>query len=512
MKRSHRVFASLSVNIPIMVLAVLLTICVVPANGAPEPGTITIVLSQEPDSIDPTNNTRNMEGSVLMRNVIETLTEINSADGTIMPRLALSWEQIDKLTWHFSLRKGVKFHDGEDFNAKAVVFSIARLYDRKITSNTRDKLFDSFKMEGKALDSHTLEVKTDQFQPLMLVLMANLPISSPNTPMGKWTRNPIGTGPYKFVKWDAGSQIVLESFDGYWGKRGQVKKAVYLFRNQSAVRAAMVLLGEADLAPDIAIQDANNPDLDYSFLNSETTLLRFGGKWDPPFNDKRVRMALNYAVDRNAIRGSIFSKAVTPAAQVIVPGTLGYNPDLKVWPYDPQKAKQLLDEARKDGVPVDKEIMMIGRIGHYPGVVELLEALMTMYKTVGLNVKMKIVERGQYSTFQNKPYPPGLYIIERMHDNNKGDAAFSLFYHYHCDGNVSPVCDKTLDDLIKRAEVATGEQRRSLFQAALKRGDEEVPYVILFHMVGYSRVGKRINFKPSMATTTEIQLEHITFK
>jgi len=511
MKLGHLIYKALSGRILLSVLAILFTIGVVSANAAPEPGTITIVLSQEPDNLDPGNFMRNIEGSVLMRNVVETLTERDPNDGRIMPRLATSWEQIDKYTWRFSLRKGVKFHDGEDFNADAVIFSIKRIYDKKIVAVTRDKLFDSFNMEGKALDSHTLEIKTDKPQPLMPTLMAFLPICSPNTP-GKWTRSPIGTGAYKFVKWDAGTQIILERFDGYWGKRPQVKEAVYIWRTESAVRASMVLTGEADLSPDLAIQDANRPDMDFSFFNSETEMVRIGGNWDPPFNDIRVRMALNYAVDRNAIRGSVLSKDVVPATQIIVPSIFGYNPDLKVWPYDPQKAKQLLDEARKDGVPVDKEILLIGRIGHFPGVDELMEVLMSMYKAVGLNIKTKMIERGQYTTFQNKPYPPGLYLLERMHDNNKGDAAFSIFYQYHCNGNTSPMCDQTVDDLIERAQASTGEGRKSLFQAAIKRYYEEIiPDVMLYHMVGYARVGKRINFKPSMATTSEIQLQQITF-
>jgi peptide/nickel transport system substrate-binding protein len=513
MKLSHLIYKTFSGRILLMVLAIVCTLGIVPANSAPVPGTITIVLSQQPDNLDPGNNIRNIEGSIMMRNIIETLTERNPADSSIKPRLATSWKQIDAKTWHFNLKKGVKFHDGEDFNADAVIFSIKRIYDKKISAVTRDKLFSSFKMEGTALGNHKLEIKTDTFQPLMPTMMGQLPICSPNTQMGKWTRSPIGTGPYKFVKWDAGTQIVLERFDGYWGKRPQVKKAVYVWRKESSVRASMVLTGEADLAPDIAIQDANHPTMDYSFLNSETTILRIGGAWEPPLNDRRVRMALNYAIDRNSIRGSVLSKAVVPATQIIVPNIFGHNPDLKVWPYDPQKAKQLVDEARKDGVPVDKEILLIGRIGHYPGVDELLEVVMSMYKAVGLNVKPKLIERGQYSTFQNKPYPSGLYMIERQHDNNKGDAAFSIFYQYHCKGHTSVMCDKTVNDLIERAMGSTGEGRRSLFQAAFKRSHEEIiPDVLLFHMVGYARVGKRINFKPSMATTSEIQLEQITFK
>jgi peptide/nickel transport system substrate-binding protein len=326
-------------------------------------------------------------------------------------------------------------------------------------------------------------------------------------------RNPIGTGPYKFVRWDAGTQIILERFDGYWGKQPQVRKAVYVWRTESAVQAAMVLIGEADLAPSIAALDANRPDMDQSYFNAETTFLRIGGEWEPPFNDRRVRLALNYAVDRNAIRGSILSKDVIPATQMSVPTVAGYNPDLKVWPYDPQKARQLLAEARKDGVPVDKEILLVGRTGYFPGSNELMEALMTMYKAVGLNVKLKILETGVWRPYNFKPYPPGLYILQKSHDNDKGDAGFTIIYGYHCKGITSSMCDKKVDDLIEKAQVATGEERAILWQEAFKRIQEDIiPEVVLFHMMGYARVGKRINYKPSIATNSEVQLAQITFK
>jgi peptide/nickel transport system substrate-binding protein len=100
-----------------------------------------------------------------------------------------------------------------------------------------------------------------------------------------------------------------------------------------------------------------------------------------------------------------------------------------------------------------------------------------------------------------------------VHDNNYGDAAFTVFFNFHCRGNVSTMCDKTADDLIEKAQVSTGEERKSLWQAAFKRIQEDVvPNVMLFHMVAYARVGKRINYKPSMATNNEIQLAQITFK
>jgi peptide/nickel transport system substrate-binding protein len=514
MKLDHLTYESLLGRILWVVLTMLVTLCLAgPAGAALEPGTVTIVLYAEPDSVDPGNVTVSNVSRLMMKNVLEPLVDRNPEDNSIAPRLATAWKQVDANTWQFSLRKGVKFHDGENFNADAVLFNIKRLYDKRTNSQVARKFFSSFKLEGKALDSHTLELKTDKPEPLLLTLMGFLPMCSPATPLDKLTRNPIGTGPYKFAKWDAATQIVLERFDGYWGKQPQVKKGIYIWRGESSVRAAMVAIGEADLVPDIAVQDANRPDMDVSYLNSETTQLRFGGAWEPPLNDRRVRMALNYAIDRDAIRGSILSKDVVPATQVVVPSTFGHNPDLKVWPYDPKKAKQLLDEARKDGVPVDKEIVLVGRMGWYPGSNELMEAVLTMYRAVGLNVTLKMMEVGVHLTYGRKPYPSGLYVFQKSHDNDKGDAGFSVYYNYHCNGNYSVMCDKTVDDLIEKAQVATGEQRRNLWRTAFKRIHEEIiPDAMLFHLVAYTRIGRRINFKPSIATINEIPLEQITFR
>jgi peptide/nickel transport system substrate-binding protein len=512
MKLGRLICESPAGGILLGVLAILFTLGVGPANSASEPGTVTIVLDLEPASLDPGNTSDSAVARVSKNNILETLTDISRADGSIIPVLATSWKQVDATTWHFFLRRGVKFHDGEDFNADAITFNVKRLFDQIAGNRTRNKFFSSFKMEVKALDTYTVEFRTDKLQPLLPTLMTFMSICSPNTPLDKVIRNPIGTGPYKLTRWDAGMQIVMERFDGYWGKQPEVKKAIYIWRNESSVRAAMVEIGEADIAPNIAIQDAKRSDLDYSYPNSETSFLRIIGIWEPPLNDKRVRMALNLAIDRNAIRGSIFSKDVIPATQVIGPSAFGFNPDLKVWPYDPQKAKQLIDEARRDGVPVDKEISVIGRIAHFPNSGEMMEAVTSMLRAAGFNAKLRLLELSVALRYKDKPFPKiGPYLMLIQHDNVT-DAVFSAFY-FQCESPSGNVCDKKLDEVIEKAQVAMGNERKTLWQAAFKRIHEEViPDVVLFHMVGYSRVGKRINFKPTVATNNEVPLAQITFK
>ena len=145
--------------------------------------------------------------------------------------------------------------------------------------------------------------------------------------MGERTREPVGTGPYRFVSWTPGTSVVLERSADYWGEPPEVAKVTYVFRGESAVRAAMVAAGEADIAPNIAVQDATDPEMDFSYFNSETSSLRIDLS-KPPLDDLRVRKAINLAIDRDAMIGTIFSEDVVKATQMVVPSINGHNPDL----------------------------------------------------------------------------------------------------------------------------------------------------------------------------------------
>jgi peptide/nickel transport system substrate-binding protein len=279
----------------------------------------------------------------------------------------------------------------------------------------------------------------------------------------------------------------------------------------------MVKLGEADIAPSIAAQDATDPQLDHSFLNSETSFLRIDTTI-APLNDKRVRLALNYAFDRDSIRGSIVTKDNIDATQMVMPSIPGHNFELdkQVRHYDPAKAKQLLAEAKASGVPVDAEILLLGRPAGYPEAVEVMEAALTTYRAVGFNMKLKQLEPGEYAKWNNKPFPEGRgpSILQNSHDNSFGDPMFSLPYRYFCsDGNNSPMCDPKLDADINKIAQMSGDERYKGFQEIFKRMyDDYVAEVWGFHMVGYARVGSRVNFVPDVSTNNELRGEDVTFK
>ena len=485
-----------------------------PVAAQPAPDTVTVVLNEELDLVEPCMATRSNIGRVVLKNINEPLTEIDPTDGSVTPRLATSWEQVDEDTWRFKLQEGITFHDGAPFNAEAVKYSIERTLDPKLACEMAYKFFGGIKIDAVPVDEHTIDITATPPQPIMPTMMGVLAIVSTNTPRDAFTREPIGTGPYRFVDWQQGREIVIERFDDYWGERPEVARARYVFRSESPVRAAMVAAGEADIAPTIAGQDATDPKMDFSYPNSETTHVRID-TLVPPTDDRRVREALNLAIDREAIQGSILDKNVQLATQLVAPSINGHNPRLKPYPYDPDRAMQLLAEAKADGVPVDKQIRMVGRLNIYPAASETMEAFLAMFQAIGLQVDLQMLEVAQWDEIYTKPHDPNRppTLVQGMHDNNNGDAVFTVFNKYHSDGLQSAVKNEKLDGLIEKAQAATGDQRRELWQEVFRMIHEDViADVEMFHMVGYTRVNPRIVFKPSIATNSELQIAQIKFR
>ena len=182
--------------------------------------------------------------------------------------------------------------------------------------------------------------------------------------------------------------------------------------------------------------------------------------------------------------------------------------------YDPDRARALIEEAKADGVPVETEIVLIGRLGNYPNVTEVLEALQQMFADVGLNVKLEMVEVAEWVEHYSKPFAAGDVpaMVSAMHDNNRGDPVFSMYFKYDCDGLQSGICDEELDRLIETATAATGDARAEAWRAAFQKAHDLWADIFLFHMVGFSRVSERLDFKPTIATNSELQLSQIKFK
>ncbi|HET9394749.1 MAG TPA: ABC transporter substrate-binding protein, partial [Nitrospiraceae bacterium] len=351
-------------------------------------------------------------------------------------------------------------------------------------------------------------------------------IGYPNEPI-KVMNNSVGTGPYMIDHYTANSEIVLKRNPHYWGKKPQLDGARYVWRKESAVAAAMVKVGEAHVATNISHQDATDPKTDFAYPNSETNYLRIESLV-PPLNDKRVRLALNYAVDRQALHGAIIPKQAMIATQMVIPRIAGHNHalDKQRFEYSPDRAKKLLAEARAAGVKVDTPIDFLCRINQWENTTETCEAILAMYTAVGLNVKLRMLEVSlwvNHNTHPNKgPLTPeadakikgrGPVLLGHMHDNNVGDPVFSMNPKYACKAQTSSHCIPELDKKIEAAtQTPAGPQRTKLWEETMAMVHDNVLDVFLFHMVGFARVSPKINFVPTAATNSEILLEQITFK
>jgi peptide/nickel transport system substrate-binding protein len=322
---------------------------------------------------------------------------------------------------------------------------------------------------------------------------------------------PVGTGPYKLTAWNQGQDITLSAYDGYWGTKPSITDVKFVWRAESSVRAAMVDTGEASLAFGIAPQDATSP-LDKSYLNSEATFIRMDTRL-APFNDIRVRRAANLAIDRDALIGTVFSKDVQKSSQLNVPSIVGHSPNIQPWPYDPEKAKALLAEAKADGVPVDTEIVLYGRIGLYPNSAESLEAIQAMLQDVGFNVRVQMMEVKTWLDHLLKPFDDETQanMLQSQSDNALGDSVFTIAPKFRSDGNQSTLTDAKLDALIDKAATLTGEERRKTYEQAYEYIEGElVPYINLFYMVGTVRVAANVDYTPDVQSNNEIKLRKIT--
>ena len=473
---------------------------------------VTVVLGEEVDLMEPCMSTRSNIGRVLLQNISETLTELDVRGGGVQPRLAESWEQIDDDTWRFHLRQGVTFSDGSSFDAEDVKHSFERTQSDQNTCEI-SRYYEGIDMQFEVVDEHTLDITSDPAQPIMPLLMTLLTIVPSETPM-EFTRNPIGTGPYTMAEWNPGQNIRLERRDDYWGEAPEVSAAEYVFRSDEAVRAAMVETGEADIAPSISAIEADDPEMDFPYPNSETTYLRID-HGVAPLDDKRVRQALNLAIDREAFIGTILPEGAEMATAIVPPTTIGWNEEIEPWPYDPERARALLEEARADGVPVDTEISLIGRTGNFPGATEVYEALASMLRDVGFNIDLRMVEVAEHEQYYSKPFVTGEgpILVGAQHDNSRGDPVFSMFFKYDTEGRQSGISVEHVDELIAAATAATGEERAALWSEVFAYlHDEVVADVLLFHMVGFARVSPEIEFEPTIATNSQLQLAEIGLK
>lgn len=333
-------------------------------------------------------------------------------DGVMNPALATSWTQIDNTTWEFKLRAGVKFSNGEDFTAEDVKFTYDRIQasPQKLTQSTRIVTLDS----TEVVDPLTVRFHLKQPDPIWPGRTFSILISPQDyvKQVGdeQFGLKPVGTGPFVVKEFKADQSLSLDAWTGSW--RG-VPKAQHLDLSlvpEPAVRVTALQNGQLDAIRDppldlISQLQADNFRVD-ALPRWTVNLLEFGGQ--PILDDNLVRQALNYAVDKKAIADRVYFGYAKPAPGQMAPeGVFGYNPDIQAYPYDVEKAKQLLDQAgwvlpaggsirMKDGQPLHLRAEYAAGDAFNLGEGATTQAVAQFLKDVGVDVELIESERADY--------------------------------------------------------------------------------------------------------------------
>jgi peptide/nickel transport system substrate-binding protein len=297
-------------------------------------------------------------GKAASFHISETLLEFDEAANAVKPKLAESWDAAaDGLTYTFSLRQGVKFHDGTDFNADAVVTSLMRIYDENhpLHANGKNPLASFAPIQSvEKIDDYTVKIVASRKDPVFLWRMTLEPtyIQSPAALQlfgSDYTNHAVGTGPFRLMEFDAQTKIILERFDDYWGAKPVYKTLAFKINPDDQSKVADLLAGNVDVITrppaDQLEQLRNTPGLQvdvyplrwlgYLTLNSSV----------PPLDDARVRRAMNYAFDRDTL-SNVFNKGTTKSwASVWFEGAYAYEPNVTKYSLDPGAARTLLDQA-----------------------------------------------------------------------------------------------------------------------------------------------------------------------
>jgi len=381
-----------------------------------------IALAAEPTSIDPLYHTLNPNNQVA-RHIFDRLVH-QDARQRLVPGLALSWKPIGDAVWEFKLRPGVAFHDGAPLTPEDIIFSIGRA-DKVPNSPASFAIYTKAVKGIDVIDPLTLRIKTGTPYPLLPSDLSTIAIQEKRAVEGKGTEDfnkgtaAIGTGPYKFVEWVPGNRLVLERNDAYWGPKPDWAKVIMRPIPNNATRVAALLAGDVDFIENVPTADLarlkQNPAVRvvetvsnrviYLHLDSNRDQSPFvldnDGKplAKNPLKDRRVRLAISKAINRQAIVDRVMEGAAIPAGQLLPDGFFGVSPNLKPLAYDPEGAKQLLAEA---GYPDGFRLTLHSPNDRYVNDEKVAQAVAQMLSRVGIKTDVQAMPQAIYFTRASK--------------------------------------------------------------------------------------------------------------
>lgn len=458
--------------------------------------TLRVALDADIFGLDPTQPETNTQSA--LSNVFESLVDFDR-EMKLIPGLASRWSTPDDRTWVFVLREGVRFHDGSPLTAAAAAAAIS-LVKNAPGSGLTGML--SSVADAVPLDATRIRVTTRTPQPLLLHDLAHVPIVK-GTSLETVRVEPIGTGPYRVVRWVRGRELELERFDAYWGRKPPIARATFVVRESGEASMGALERREVDVArvpstlasrvsPAYTVRVSSGLATWFLWINS---LPGSGGRPNP-LADPRLRTAIDLAIDRRATARLATGRESSVADQLVPKTIFGYARELKPPPFDPSEARRRRAQAGPAG---DVPLVLWHRAGEgYTDVAALVAANL---RDVGFRVETRAVPWAELvDGFTKRRY--GLSIVEWVFDS--GDAGSFLRDTIHSrkldertgmlnPGFEDPEMDRLLDEALS---IFDGPTRLARFEELMSLAQRAVPAVPLYHQPNVWGAAKDLTWEP----------------
>jgi peptide/nickel transport system substrate-binding protein len=454
---------------------------------------IVIALQGEPTTLDPQfADDGNMRP--VSDNVFDKLLVLDGKTLQPIPCLAIEWERVSDITWQFTLRENVKFHNGEPFTAEDAVYSVKRIIDPTFNSQIAGN-FSTIK-DAKIINSNTILIITNGPDPILLKRLTLLDIVNKkymeSSPDNIINTKPVGTGPYQVIEWNRGEEIKIEKFNDYWGQKPNIQNVTYRFIQENSTRLAALKAGEINLAVNMlpeyleqlpAYKTANSIEFYFLRFNTIRGIMQ----------NKLIRQAVNYAIDKEAIVEALFLGSAIPArGQLAKEAYFGFNKNLDAYAFNPEKAKELLKEAGYKG----EVVQLISERGRWMKDGEISEAVASMISDVGINVKLTFLSWQQWlDTLFNLEKAPDIMF------SSNGNELFDMDRFYQAIIKTGgPQSAYSNPDIDKKIDVARNEmdpvKRQAMYEELAQLVYDDPFGVSLINLKSIWGISKDLEWEP----------------
>ena len=416
--------------------------------------------------------------------IYETL--VRNVGTTIEPWLAESWTTSeDELTWTFKLREGVTFHDGTPFNAEAVKYNIERFQNPAVAAPRASTVDMISKVE--VISEYEVALSTDEPYGPMLGQISNYNLSmmSPAA-LEKYgtdiSLHPCGTGALMIKEWIPGSSLVMTSYDGYWGEKSTIDNLTFKFVGEDSSRVMMLQSGDADVAPVAAAQISqieSDPNVAVQVETGYRTIYLGMNTSRAPFDDVRVRQAVAYAIDKQAIIDHVlegYAQYPSGIESTVIPYSAQ---DLDPYTYNVEKSRELLKEAGyEDGL----NIVFHTCEGRYPMDRMVAEVCQSMLAEVGITAELQVVEWGAYSAMTTEGKETQLFLLGKGSPSGDPDYTLDLCFGTDKGMNNTQYSDSEIDKwLIEQRQTTDPAVREEILYKIQKKVNDDCPQAVLYY-------------------------------